>query len=146
MAYLFVVLGARQSCVSGWAILQGRDLDGWKASCCLCQPGVKSSVWGGSVSEEQVWHSAFASGVRNECSLWLSRSLQPWQAKGMCGSSVFGSFTSSTATCWHLPPPRCETEEEDVAHCVNKSPQCAFLCLHVPWPARATNHAPGSLS
>lgn len=44
------------------------------------------------------------------------------------------------------PSPRCETEEEDVAHCVNKSPQCAFLCLHVPWPARATNHASGSLS
>lgn len=25
-----MVIGARQSCVSGWAILQGRDLDGWK--------------------------------------------------------------------------------------------------------------------
>lgn len=44
------------------------------------------------------------------------------------------------------PSPRCEAEEEDVAHCINKSPQCAFLCLHVPRPARATNHAWGSLS
>lgn len=26
----FVVTGARRSCVGGWAIFQGRDLDGWK--------------------------------------------------------------------------------------------------------------------
>lgn len=42
--------------------------------------------------------------------------------------------------------PRSEAEEEDVAHCTNKSAQCALLCLHVPWPARATSHAWGSLS
>lgn len=35
--------------------------------------------------------------------------------------------------------PRSEAEEEDVAHCINKSPQCALLCPHVPWPARATS-------
>lgn len=33
-----------------------------------------------------------------------------------------------------LAPPslRSEAEEEDVAHCINKSPQCTFLGLHVP--------------
>lgn len=113
---------------------------GWvevKASCCLCQPGVKSSVWGGSVSEEQVWHSAFASRVRNECSLWLSRSFHPWQAKGKRGSSVFGSFTSSTATCWHLPPPGVRQKRRmwlTVSINLLSVPSCAHTChgLHVP--------------
>lgn len=78
-----MVTGARRSCVGGWAIFQGRDLDGWKRRL----PVASASQEWRPLSEGEV-------SVKSKC-------LCKWDEKWM-QSLVVEVFSTMTVKAWQL--------------------------------------------